>query len=113
MLSPPMLMRHHLRHFTVRPWDDAFGEAGDPEVLAGVAVADIIRVRADVAGALVQLADRRYAMTGAILAVGSRTDLRRYANRRGAQTEDLPERQWYEDCASLLDNVRGPRWSAR
>ncbi|MEV4422154.1 hypothetical protein AB0L40_19560 [Patulibacter sp. NPDC049589] len=113
MFSPPLLMRHRLRHFTVRPWDDAFGEAGHPEVLLGTAVAEIIRVRTDGTAALVQLADRRHAMTGAILAVGGRTDLRRYANRRGAQSDDLLERQWYVDCAYLLSNVRGPRRGAR
>jgi hypothetical protein len=113
MFSPPLLMRHRLRHFTVRPWNDALGDVGHPEVLLGAAVAEIICVRSDGTAALVRLVDRRHAMTGGVLAIGSRTDLRRYAHRRGAQSDDPLERQWYEDCAYLLENAGGPRWGGR
>ncbi len=50
--------------FTTRRWSEADGDAGFPKEVEGVPVAEQIRTRRDVRGALVLLVDGRFAVTG-------------------------------------------------
>jgi cell volume regulation protein A len=68
--------------FTTRTWTEADGDAGFPKEVGGVPVAEQIRTRRDVRGALVMLVDGRFAVTGPLLAVGGPLQLQRYARRR-------------------------------
>ena len=69
--------------FSSRPWDDeADGDAAYPEEVEGVPVREYLRTRRDVRGALVSLADGRYALTGSTLAIGGTKQVQAYARRR-------------------------------
>jgi cell volume regulation protein A len=58
--------------FTSGPWPSKAADAGRPREVGGQPVVDLLRLRRDCPGALAVLADGRYAVTGPILAVGSR-----------------------------------------
>jgi cell volume regulation protein A len=64
-----------------------------------VTVTERLGTRRDAPGALVRLADRRYALTGPILAVGSRRQLDRYIGRRARRAEGAG---WYAEARRLL-----------
>ena len=66
---------------SMRPWEEADGNPARPEAVAGVEVVDQLRTRRDEPGALVALADGRYAVTGRLLAIGP---VRGAAGRRAA-----------------------------
>ena len=55
---------------SVRPWTDADGDPSRPAEVYGTEVVDQLRTRRDEPGALVALADGRFAVTGRLLAVG-------------------------------------------
>ena len=63
-------------------------------------VAERLGTRGDAPGALVRLADRRYALTGRILAGGSRRQLDRYIRRRARKADAA---DWYAEARRLLD----------
>ncbi len=85
--SPPV--------FSVRPWLEADGDASDPGEIAGQPVVERLRMRAERPGALVILADGRYALTGSILVTGSRDAVTQWARRRVQATpDDDEERVW-------------------
>lgn len=67
--------------------------------MLGVAVTERLGTRSDAPGALVRLADRRYALTGPILAVGSRRQLDRYLRRRTRLADGA---DWYAEARRLL-----------
>ena len=85
-----------------RPWTAADGDPSDPELVNGVLVADVLRLRGDQGGALVQLENGSHAITGASLALGSAGLLRRYAARRVASAESLPEQRWWREVGTAL-----------
>jgi len=64
-----------------------------------VAVTERLGTRRDAPGALVRLADQRYALTGPILAVGSRRQLERYLRRRVRRVD---AGDWYAEVHRLL-----------
>jgi cell volume regulation protein A len=66
----------------------------------GVPVTERLGTRSDAPGALVRLADHRYALTGTVLAVGSRRQLDRYLRRRARLTDGA---DWYGEARRLLD----------
>lgn len=71
--------------FQSRPWriEDGANPAR-PDAINGVAVVDRLRTRRDVAGALVALADGRYAVTGPVVSIGPpRASCRRAAPAEG------------------------------
>jgi potassium/hydrogen antiporter len=88
--------------FTTRPWTEADGDAGFPKEVGGVPVAEHIRTRRDVRGALVMLVDGRFAVTGPLLAVGGPLQLQRYARRRLATEEDAAARAWWQEVIGAL-----------
>ena len=79
------------------------GDPARPESVAGEPVVARVRIRRDVPGALVVLADGRYAMTGPVVAVGGREQLRAYAQRRlrGLPARD-DERGWLQNVVGAL-----------
>ena len=88
--------------FTTRPWFDDDGDPAHPTVLDGSPVVEHLRTRRDRSGALVTLADGRYAFTGPVLAVGSPRALRTAARRRLERTDDEAERAWWQEVIGAL-----------
>jgi len=100
---PPRRLKARAPLFSVRPLAEDVLEGGPerPAAVAGEPVVDRLRLRRDVAGALVVLADGRYAVTGPLVMVGGRDDLARYARRRlrGAGAD---ERAWLQNVVGAL-----------
>jgi hypothetical protein len=85
-----------------RPWTAALGDPAHPVRLAGLAVVEHVRRRADRRGALVLLEDGRHAITGPALIVGDAVRLRRYAEERLRRAGAGGERSWWRDVADAL-----------
>jgi cell volume regulation protein A len=96
--------------FSVRPWSAADGDPGSPAEIEAVPVAHTLRTRSDGGGALVALADGRYAATGAdLLAVGGRRALADWCARRVAREGLSPaERAWWQELAGALSAAAPP-----
>jgi len=90
--------------FTVRPWRAEDGDLGAPDEIQGVLVAQRLRTRRGGHGALVSLADGRYAATGGdLVAVGSRRSLADWCARRVARPgTGAAERAWWQELAGAL-----------
>jgi potassium/hydrogen antiporter len=89
--------------FSVRPWKPEWGDSGDPHSLDGVAVARTLRTRRGEPGALVQLEDGRYAVTGdGLVAVGGPRQLFRYCRERIRRSADEQARAWWQEVAGVL-----------
>ena len=91
--------------FSVRPWDaEGDGDPGAPTTIRGIEVVQRLRTRRDGSGALVTLADGRYAATGAdVLAVGGRRPLAEWCARRiSRQGLSSAERAWWQELAGAL-----------
>jgi cell volume regulation protein A len=88
--------------FTVRPWTDADGDAGFPKEVENVPVAEQMRTRRDTRGALVQLVDGRFAVTGPRLALGGPLQLQRYARRRLSAEKEAAARAWWQEVIGAL-----------
>jgi cell volume regulation protein A len=100
-LVVPLLGRSSI--FSVRPWSDDLGDPGRPEHVQGVAVARTLRVRRGAAGALVQLEDGRYAVSGqGIVAAGGARNLFRYCRDRIQRAEDPAALAWWQEVAGVL-----------
>jgi cell volume regulation protein A len=100
-LVVPLLGRSSI--FSVRPWTDELGDPGRPEHIDGVHVARTLRVRRGVAGALVQLEDGRYAVSGqGIVATGGPRNLFRYCRERIQRAEDPASVAWWQEVAGVL-----------
>jgi potassium/hydrogen antiporter len=85
-----------------RPWQDEQGDPGRPRSVDGIEVIDQMRTRRDRAGALVALADGRYAFTGPVIAVGPAQPLQEIARRRLGQARDDGERAWWREVIGAL-----------
>ena len=91
--------------FSVRPWRQTDGDPGNPAQVGDVAVARRVRTRREAAGALVALADGRYAVTGELLAVGGRRQLAEWSARRGARDGiSAQERAWWQEVTGVLSS---------
>jgi cell volume regulation protein A len=89
--------------FSVRPWSDAWGDPGAPTALDGTAVARSLRVRHGDPGALVQLEDGRFAVTGdGVVAAGGARQVFRYCRERIRRAEDEQARAWWQEVAGVL-----------
>jgi potassium/hydrogen antiporter len=89
--------------FSSRPWDEERdGDPGYPDEVDGVAVREHLRTRRDRRGALVSLADGRYAVTGQTLAIGSAKQVQSYARRRLGRVEDDTTRAWWQEVIGAL-----------
>ncbi len=70
--------------------------------MATAAVAQL-RIRRDTPGALVALADGRYALTGPLVVVGSRRDITQFATRRMRRLpRESPERPWLQNVIGAM-----------
>jgi cell volume regulation protein A len=87
--------------FRVGPWPKDAGDAGRPRSVLGLDVVDLLRLRRDVPGALVVLSDGRYAVSGPVLAVGSRQAVTDWARRRVAEAPE-DERAWLQTVIGAL-----------
>jgi cell volume regulation protein A len=71
-------------------------------VLGEPAVAQL-RIRRDTPGALVALADGRYAVTGPLVVVGSRQDITQFATRRMRRlAPESSERPWLQNVIGAM-----------
>jgi cell volume regulation protein A len=99
---PPLPRRAASQVFTVRP--ARAGEERAPlEALDGIPVVGILRSRGG-AGALIALADGRYAVTGPeVVAIGGRRALAGWCERRaGRPGVDSAERAWWQEVTGAL-----------
>jgi potassium/hydrogen antiporter len=99
---PTEALRASSTVFTARPWTDEDGDPGFPRSVLGVEVLEHLRTRRDQHGALVLLADGRYAVTGPLLAVGAASQLQRYARRRLNDENDDAARAWWQEVIGAL-----------
>jgi potassium/hydrogen antiporter len=88
--------------FSVRPWSHSDGDAGSPDDVDGVPVVEQLRTRRDVAGALVALADGRYAVTGPFLATGGARSVEMHARRRLLRAHADSERAWWQEVLGAV-----------
>ena len=94
--------------FTVRPWEEADGDPARPQQVGGVEVAQRLRTRRDSPGALMTLADGRYAVTGeSVVSVGGHRQIAAWAARRAAAAKRGDERAWWQEVAGVLNAPAG------
>ena len=96
---PDVPVRGHAPMFSVGPWRAGDGDPGHPDTVGGVQVVERMRIRRDEPGALLAIADGRFAISGALLAVGPREQVIVWARRRIARVD--------EDEAAGLQTVVG------
>jgi cell volume regulation protein A len=99
---PPRELVFSAGVFTSRPWTDADGDAAHPNEIDGVQVVEHLRTRRDARGALLVLADGRYAITGPSLGVGGSRQLQAWARRRLAHERDETARAWWQEVIGAL-----------
>jgi potassium/hydrogen antiporter len=87
---------------SVRPWSEEDGDPSRPSEIGGIEVVDKLRTRRDEPGALVALADGRYAATGKLLAIGPAGELQAVARRRLARADSPGDRAWWQEVVGAL-----------
>lgn len=92
-----MTVRSHT--FTSRGWLADDGDPSRPQQVLGVPVIERLATRPDAPGALVRLADRRYALTGRTVAAGLAHQVDRHIQRRAARGAGSA---WYAETRRLL-----------
>ena len=83
--------------YTARPWDSADGDPAHPVTVGGNEVVEHLRTRRDVPGALVILADGRFAVTGPILMMGPPGQLQAGVRRRLVRATEDAEIAWWQE----------------
>lgn len=83
--------------FRTGPWDVRDGDPAAPPTIGGVETVEQLRLRRDAPGALVVLADGRYAVSGTLMIVGSRRAVQRQARRRLQGAGDDAEAGWWQE----------------
>ena len=103
-IGPPPRPRAPLASsvFSTGPWDGADGDPGRPSRVRGVEVVERLRTRRDTPGALVALADGRYAYTGPVVAVGARAAVQDAARRQLAHARDSADAAWWREVVGAL-----------
>jgi cell volume regulation protein A len=97
-VRPPRTYTGSVPVYTSRPWDEAEGDPAHPRTVAGHLVVEHLRTRRDVPGALVLLADGRFAVTGPVLMIGPAAQLQAQARRRlAAAAGDDAEYAWWQE----------------
>ncbi len=101
LLLPP---RSAPQIFSVRPSHSLDDDPAAPREIDGIAVRARLRSRRDEPGALVALADGRFAITGTrYLAIGGRRALADWCGRRALRRGiDATERAWWQEAAGAL-----------
>lgn len=101
ILSQPVA--GHAPIFSVKPWTESMGDAGDPSHVGRSAVRRRLRTRHDAPGSLVALDDGRYAVAGdGVVATGSPRQLRTYAVRRIDRAESPSAKAWWQEVAGAM-----------
>jgi potassium/hydrogen antiporter len=93
--------------FSTGRWRASDGDPAAPEQVNGLDVIDRVRTRRDVPGALVALADGRFAYTGPVKAIGSARQLQEAARQRLARSVSDAERAWWREVVGALEGERG------
>jgi cell volume regulation protein A len=88
--------------FSARPWSEEDGDPARPASVLGVSVAEHLRTRRDEPGALVALADGRFAATGLVVAVGAPQQLQAYCRRRLERATGSSEQAWWQEVVGAL-----------
>ena len=96
-VRPPRTYTGTVPIYTTRPWKPADGDPSRPTVVSGQPVVEKLRTRRDVPGALVVLADGRYAVCGPILMLGPPVQVQAQARRRLARAEDDAAQAWWQE----------------
>jgi cell volume regulation protein A len=94
---PPRRFAGTVPVYTARPWASEDGDPRHPSAVGGHEVVEHLRTRRDVPGALVVLADGRYAVTGPLLMIGPPAALQQQVRRRLGLTDDDAERAWWQE----------------
>jgi cell volume regulation protein A len=93
------------RIFSMRPWTPELdtGDLGRPAQVGRVDVIEQLRTRRDgVPGALVSLADGRYAFTGPVVALGSASLVQDAARRKLRQAGTDSDQAWWREVIGAL-----------
>ncbi len=100
---PPLPRRAASQVFTVRP-ARAEDDPRARELVDGIPVLAVLRSRGDAVGAMVALADGRYAVTGEeLIAVGGRRALAGWCEERAERLDvDETERAWWQEVTGAL-----------
>jgi cell volume regulation protein A len=101
---PRRALRATAAIFSSRPWTPEDGDPSRPKRVAKLDVVEQLRTRRDQPGALVVLADGRYAYTGPITAVGSAGQLQDAARRRLRLATTDSEQAWWREVIGALAN---------
>jgi cell volume regulation protein A len=104
-LEPPVRRRAVPRGATIfssRTWKLQDGNAARPETINGIEVVEQLRTRRDVPGALVALADGRFAYTGPTVGIGAANQLQDAARRRLTHAQSEAERAWWREVIGAL-----------
>jgi cell volume regulation protein A len=96
-VRPPRTYTGSVPVYTARPWSDADGDAAHPREIVGNPVVEHLRTRRDVPGALVILADGRFAVTGPILMMGPPGQVQAQVRRRLVKATDDAEVAWWQE----------------
>ncbi len=92
--------------FSVKPWRPELGDPTSPEQVEGVAVLRRLRTRRDQPGALLLLADGRFAVTGdGVVATGGQRQLFRYCRERIRRAESGSSRAWWQEVAGVASQA--------
>lgn len=90
--------------FTTRPWLPEDGDPSHPVQIGGRQVVQQLRTRRDQPGALVALADGRYAYTGKLTAIGSARQLQDAARQRLRAARTDADQAWWREVIGALAN---------
>ncbi len=96
-VRPPRTYTGSVPVYTARPWSDADGDPAHPHAIAGTPVVEHLRTRRDTPGALVILADGRFAVCGPILMMGPPGQVQAQVRRRLGRTTDDAELAWWQE----------------
>jgi potassium/hydrogen antiporter len=101
---PPRVVHGRRPMFSVTRWDagNVDGPPDRPQAVRSTDVVERLRIRRDEPGALVALADGRYAVTGPLVMVGARQALSDYARRRLRRGVADGERAWLQTVVGAL-----------
>ena len=87
--------------FSAGAWREQDGDPARPEAVGGRPVIEQLRIRRDADGGLFVLEDGRYAITGPLYAVGTRTAVSDWARRR-MRSASPDERAWLQTVIGAL-----------
>jgi potassium/hydrogen antiporter len=94
---PPRTYTGTVPVYTSRPWKADDGDPSHPHAIGGRPVVEKLRTRRDIPGALVILADGRYAVCGPILMVGPPAQLQAQARRRLNYEKNDAAQAWWQE----------------